>query len=172
MAKSLLMVMLVSIVMFYMARPVLSQIIDPYSEEVPEDVAMSPSDFEIYVESPEEAPFDEADSPAEEYDRELAHHYSHEQLEFLAACGKKQNTKCGDEVFKNMLVDTPQITDECCRDILKIGKDCHLGLVKIIFTTYEYKSYASKGIPKSKQTWNDCVRRVGSNIGAPVSLES
>ncbi|XP_002882760.2 uncharacterized protein LOC9318826 [Arabidopsis lyrata subsp. lyrata] len=169
MAKSVFMVMLVSIVM---VCPIFSQEIDPYSQEVPEDVAISPtSDFDIYVESPDEAPFEEAGSPAMEYDMELAHHYSHKQLDFLQACAEKPSVKCGDEVFKNMLDETTPITDECCRDILKMGKDCHLGLVKIIFATYEYKNIASKGIPNSKQTWNDCVRRVGSKIGAPVSLE-
>ncbi|AEE32170.1 ECA1 gametogenesis family protein (DUF784) [Arabidopsis thaliana] len=172
MTKSLLMVTLVSIVMFYMARPIFSQEIDPYSQEVPKDVAISPSSkFDIYVEAPGEAPFEEADSPAMEYDRELAHHYSHKQLDFLEACSEKPSSKCGNEVFKNMLDETVPITDECCRDILKIGKDCHLGLVKLIFATYEYKNKASKGIPKSKQTWNECVFRVGSKIGAPVSFE-
>jgi len=171
MAKSLLMVMLVSIVMFYMARPICSQKINPHSQEMPEDVAISPSSDFDYVEAPDEAPFEEADSPAMEYDRELAHHYSDKQLKFLEACSEKPSSKCGNEVFKNMLNETMPITEECCRDILKMGKDCHLGLVKLIFATYEYKNIASKGIPKSKQTWNECVHRVGSKIGAPVSFE-
>ncbi|XP_010498390.1 PREDICTED: uncharacterized protein LOC104776077 [Camelina sativa] len=173
MAKSFTMIMLVSIVMFYMANPIFSQEIDPYSEEVPEDVAMSPTDFEFYVETPDEAPFEEADSPAMKYDTELIHHYSHKQLDFLRGCAEKPSSKCGDTIFKNLVDETTStpITDECCRDILKIGRDCHLGIVKVLFSTYEYKDIASKAIPRSKQTWNDCVRRVGSNIGAPVSLE-
>ncbi|CAH8254810.1 unnamed protein product [Arabidopsis lyrata] len=150
MAKSLLMVMIVSVVMFYMNRPIFSHEIDPDSQEVPKDVAIS---------------------PAIEYDMEISHHYSHKQLDFLEACADKPSTKCGNEVFKNMLDETTPITDACCRDILKMGKDCHLGLVQIIFATYEFKNFSSKGIPKSKQTWNDCVRRVGNKIGAPDSFE-
>lgn len=171
MAKSLLMVMLISIVMFNTARPIFSQEIDPYSQDLPEDVNVSPtSDFDIYVEAPDEAPY-EADSPAAKYDMTLAHRYSHKQLDFLQNCLQKTTTKCGDEVFKNMLDETTQMTNECCRELLKLGKDCHLGLVQIIFATYEYINIASKAIPRSKQTWNTCVRQVGSQIGVPVSLE-
>ena len=94
--------MLMSIVMFYMARPICSQKINPHSQEMPEDVAISPSSDFDYVEAPDEAPFEEADSPAMEYDRELAHHYSDKQLKFLEACSEKPSSKCGNEVFKNM----------------------------------------------------------------------
>lgn len=172
MAKSLLIVMLVSIVIFFMAHPIFSQEIDQYSQEVPEDVNISPTpDFDIYVEAPDEAPY-EADSPAMAYDMELIHHYSHKRLDFLQDCVQKPSSKCGDDIFKNMLDQTTtQLTNECCRDLLKIGKDCHLGLAQIIFSSYDYKNIASKAIPKSKQTWNDCVRRVGSQIGGLVSLE-
>ncbi|KAG7543179.1 Prolamin-like domain [Arabidopsis thaliana x Arabidopsis arenosa] len=150
MAKSLLMVMLVSIVMFYMARPI-------FSQEVHEDVVISPT------------PFEEANSPAMEYDMNLPH-YSQKEIDFLKACVEKPSSICGGEIFQNVLDEKNLVTDECCRDILKIGKDCHLGLIKIIFSSYEYKNIAS--IPRSKQTWNDCVRRVGSKIGAPVSFET
>ncbi|CAH2053969.1 unnamed protein product [Thlaspi arvense] len=173
MAKSLFMIMFVSaIVIFFMSCPIHSQEIDQYSEELPEDVSISPSmDFDLYLESPDEAPI-EADSPAMEYDMELAHRYSYKQLDFLQNCLQKMSSKCGDEIFKNMMDETAQIlTNECCLDLLKLHKDCHLGLAQIIFSTYEFKDIASKAIPKSKQTWNDCARRVGSQIGVPVSLE-
>lgn len=164
--------MLVSIAISCTASPIFSQEIDQYSENVPEDVNISPTpDFDIYVESPDEAPY-EADSPAMAYDMELTHHYSHKRLDFLQNCLQKPSSKCGVDIFKNLLdVTTTQLTDECCRDLLKIGKDCHLGLAQIIFSSYEYKNIASKAIPKSKHTWNDCVGRVGSQIGDPVSLE-
>lgn len=43
-------------------------------------------------------------------------------------------------------------------ELLRIGKDCYLGTVQVILSRYEYRNIASKTIPKSKQTWNDCVR--------------
>ncbi|CAA0395071.1 unnamed protein product [Arabidopsis thaliana] len=149
MAKSLLMVMFVSIVMFYMACPI-------FSQEIHEDVAISPT------------PFEEANSPAMEYDMKLPH-YSQKVFDFLETCAEKPSSICGGEIFQNVLDATTLVTDKCCRDILKIGKDCHLGLIKIFFSSYEYKNIAS--IPRSKQTWNDCFRRVGSKIGVPVSIE-
>ncbi|CAA7016181.1 unnamed protein product [Microthlaspi erraticum] len=156
-----------------MVSPIFSQEIDQYSEELPEDVNISPtSDFEIYVESPDESPLEEADSPTMEHDMELADHYTYKRLDFLQDCLEKQNSKCRDSIFKDLLDETTQIlTDECCRDLLKIGKDCHLGLAQLILSSYKYKNIAFKAIPKTKQSWNDCVRRVGNQIGVPVSLE-
>ncbi|CAL9248799.1 unnamed protein product [Arabidopsis halleri] len=156
MAKSLFMVMLVSIVMFSMARPIDSQKTDPYSQGIPEEADISPTPLEV------------ADSPTTESEIELAHHL---HKDYILACPKKPNPKCEDEIFNNMLDETTPVTDECCRDVLNTGKDCHLAMVKIIFSTYDYKNIASKAILKTKQAWNDCIRRVGSKIGAPVSFE-
>ncbi|ESQ48836.1 hypothetical protein EUTSA_v10022160mg [Eutrema salsugineum] len=171
MAKSLLMV---SILVFLIASPIFSQEIDQqYPQELPDDVNISPSpDFDILVESPDEGP--EADSPAAKYDMELVHHYSYKRLDYLQNCLQKLNSKCGDEIFKNMLDETTTqiLKDECCRQlVVKLGKDCHLGLAQIIFSSYEYKNIASKAIPKSKHIWNECARRVESQTGVPVSLE-
>ncbi|EFH53171.1 hypothetical protein ARALYDRAFT_904700 [Arabidopsis lyrata subsp. lyrata] len=113
-------------------------------------------------------PLEVADSPTTESEIELAHHL---HKEYILACPKKPSPKCEDEIFNNMLDETTPVTDECCRDVLNTGKDCHLAMVKIIFSTYDYKNIASKAIPKSKQAWNDCIRRVGNTIGAPVSFE-
>ncbi|CAF2058672.1 hypothetical protein Bca4012_099567 [Brassica carinata] len=119
MAKFLYIAMSVFIVLFFTLHQTSSQEIDQYSQEVPEDVKISPtSDFDIYVESPDESSFEEADSPGE---------------------GK------------------PVLLAECCGELLKIGKDCYLGIAQIILSSYEYINIASKAIPKSKQTWNDCI---------------
>ncbi|CAL9248724.1 unnamed protein product [Arabidopsis halleri] len=81
MAKSLFMVMLVSIVMFSMARPIYSQKIDPYSQGIPEEADISPTPLEI----------------------ELAHHL---HKDYILACPKKPSPKCEDEIFNNMLDET------------------------------------------------------------------
>nr|VDD61953.1 unnamed protein product [Brassica oleracea] len=119
MAKFLYIAMSVFIVLFFTLHQTSSQEIDQYSQELPEDVKISStSDFDIYVESPDESSLEEADSPGE---------------------GK------------------PVLLAECCGELLKIGKDCYLGMAQIILSSYEYINIASKAIPKSKQTWNDCV---------------
>ncbi|CAN7001913.1 unnamed protein product [Brassica rapa subsp. trilocularis] len=174
MAKSLYIAMFVSIVMVFMANSISSKEIDQYSQEAPGDVKISPtSDFDIYVESPDESLFEEVDSPAMEYEMKSGHHYTHKQLGFLEACFQNLNSlDCGDNIFKNMLDEAAQVlSNECCHDLLKISKDCYLGMTQSILSSYEYRFIASKAIPKSKQTWNDCVRRVGNLIGSPIAFE-
>ncbi|CAN6887401.1 hypothetical protein F2Q68_00017903 [Brassica cretica] len=174
MAKSIHIAMFVSIVMFFTSHLNSSQEFDQYSQEVPEDVKISPtSDFDIYVESPDESLFEEVDSPAMEYEMKSGHHYTHKQLGFLEACFQNLNSlDCGDNIFKNMLDEAAQgLSNECCHDLLKISKDCYLGMTQSTLSSYEYRFIASKAIPKSKQTWNDCVRRVGNQIGSPIAFE-
>ncbi|CDY08464.1 BnaA05g27000D [Brassica napus] len=152
MAKSLYIAMFVSIVMFFMANSISSKEIGQYSQEAPGDVKISPtSDFDIYS----------------------GHHYTHKQLGFLEACFQNLNSlDCGDNIFKNMLDEAAQVlSNECCHDLLKISKDCYLGMTQSILSSYEYRFIASKAIPKSKQTWNDCVLRVGNLIGSPIAFE-
>ncbi|KAF2544314.1 hypothetical protein F2Q70_00037465 [Brassica cretica] len=172
MAKSLSMLTLVFTVVFIMAHTTFSQQFDRYSLEVPEDVNISPMpDFDIYVETPDESPV-EADSPTMEYNMKLGRQYSDKQFNFLQICLQKLNSDCGDNIVKNMLdKTTTQLTNECCLILLKIGKDCQLGVAHIISSNTEYNNIASKAIPKSKHTWKDCVRRVGSHIGSPIFLE-
>ncbi|KAG2305818.1 hypothetical protein Bca4012_085395 [Brassica carinata] len=163
MAKSLHIAMFVSIVMGFTSFPISSQEIDQYSQEIPEDVKISPtSDFDIYVESPGESPFKEADSPAMEYGKKFGHQYTDKQLGFLEVCFQKLNSShCGDDLFKNMLDEgEPMFLGECCGELIKIGKDCYLGMAQIILSSYEYRNIASKAIPKSKQLWSDCVRGI------------
>ncbi|CDY08471.1 BnaA05g27070D [Brassica napus] len=161
MAKSIYIEMFVFIALFFMLHSTSSQEIDQYSQEVPEDVKISPtSDFDIYVKSPDESSFEEADSPAMEYEMKFGHHYTDKQFGFLEVCAQKLNSShCGDALFTNMVGEgKPVLLAECCGELLRIGKDCYLGTVQVILTRYEYRNIASKAIPKSKQTWNDCVR--------------
>ncbi|CAN7085077.1 unnamed protein product, partial [Brassica oleracea var. botrytis] len=137
MAKFLYIAMSVFIVLFFTLHQTSSQEIDQYSQEVPEDVKISPtSDFDIY----------------------FGHHYMDKQFGFLKVCAQKLNSShCGDDLFTNMVgEEKPVLLAECCGELLKIGKDCYLGIAQIILSSYEYINIASKAIPKSKQTWNDC----------------
>ncbi|CAN7075278.1 unnamed protein product [Brassica oleracea var. botrytis] len=169
MAMSLSMLTLVFTVVFIMAHTTFSQQFDRYSLEVPEDVNISPMpDFDIYVETPDESLF-EADSPTMEYNMKLGRQYSDKQFNFLQICLQKLNSDCGDNIVKNMLdKTTTQLTNECCLILLKIGKDCQLGVAHIISSNTEYNNIASKAIPKSKHTWKDCVRR--ENMAKSLSM--
>lgn len=144
-----------------MSHSTSSQEIDKNSLQEPQNVNIS---------SPTEA-LD--NSPVVKYERELMHHYSHKRLAFLHVCLEKMNSDCGNKIFKNMLDETKKtvLTNKCCLHLLKTGKDCHLGLAQIILSIFQYKDIATMAIPKNKHTWNDCVRRVGSQAGPEVSLE-
>ncbi|KAF8085257.1 hypothetical protein N665_0674s0022 [Sinapis alba] len=155
----------------HIGAPQESQEFDQYSLEVPEDVKISPMpDFDIHDESPE--PPSEADSPTMEYKLDLGGYYSVKELDFLQACLKKLDSDCGSKILMDMNdKTTTQLTTECCRDLLKIGRGCHLIVAELMSVNMDYYNSASKAVPKSKYTWKDCVHRVESHIGAPISLE-
>ncbi|KAF8109512.1 hypothetical protein N665_0095s0080 [Sinapis alba] len=174
MAKSFQIAMFLSIVVFFTPYLTSSQKIDQYSQEVQQDVKIYPtSDFDIYAESPDESPFEEADSPALEYEMKFGHHYTDKQLDFLEVCFQKLNSSdCGDHFFKNIVDEaTKVVSNECCCNLLNIGKDCYLGVIQMTLSSYEYRNIVFKAIPKSKQIWTDCVRRVGNQTDSPVAFE-
>ncbi|XP_010534660.1 PREDICTED: uncharacterized protein LOC104810160 [Tarenaya hassleriana] len=148
-----------------MAHPVFSVLI-----EVEDDNSSPASSPDQYIEVPDISS-EEIITPAEAYDSELISQYSPERLRFIQDCSKKTRSKCGVEVFKNMVLDRP-VSRDCCKDLLNIGQDCHLVLVQFIFSTYEVKHTPSLTVARSKQTWNTCVKMVGDEMGAPVSLET
>ncbi|CAN6887407.1 unnamed protein product [Brassica oleracea] len=85
-----------------------------------------------------------------EYEMKSGHDYTDKQLGFLEACFQNLNSlDCGDIIFKNMLDEAAQVlSDECCHDLLKINKDCYLGMTQIPLSSYEYRFIASKAFPK------------------------
>ncbi|XP_010520656.1 PREDICTED: uncharacterized protein LOC104799715 [Tarenaya hassleriana] len=161
MAKSFLIALLVSALA---AHPIFGKLYEF------EDASSPVPSHEFIIEVPDVEP-ELVNPPAQAYDSELFSHYSPERLKYLHDCSEKSSSKCGDEVLRNAIRDSP-VSRDCCVDLLKLGKECHLSLIQLVFSTYEYKDMASKGVPKSKQTWNMCVNMVGSEIGAPVSLEN
>ncbi|RID80734.1 hypothetical protein BRARA_A03374 [Brassica rapa] len=161
MAKSLSMLMFVFTVVSFMSPTIFSQEYD-YSLE---DVSIPP--IPDYIEAPSQ--------PQVSY-------YTNEEFAFLQDCLKKVETDyCAAKIFKDMLDETTTpLTIGCCRNLLKIGRDCHLigrdcHLVVAKYETIPQFAYfdpsASNAVPKSKYTWKDCVRRVESHIGPPISLE-
>lgn len=138
MAKSLLMIMLVSIVVFFMSHPTSSQEIYQYSQQEP---------VNVNILSPIEAP---ANSPVVKYERELMHHYSHKRLEYLHVCLEKMNSDYRNKIFNNLLdeIKIQILMNECCLHLLNIGKNFHLGVAQIIMSIYEYIDIGTNAIPK------------------------
>lgn len=126
---------------------------DPY--QLADDVSIPP--IPDYVESPSKP--------------EPPPHYSGEEIAFLEGCLQKLNSDCGAKILTDLNDETTTpLMYECCRDLLKIGRDCHLIVAdRVSVYMWGYPS-TSKAVSKSKYTWKDCVRRVESHIGAPISL--
>ncbi|CAH2036531.1 unnamed protein product [Thlaspi arvense] len=124
-----------------------------------EDIIISPS--------PEEF----ADEPAAFYDHELLHHMTTERIRFLQECADKMSSKCGTEISEGLVYDKP-VSEACCENVLRIGIDCHEGLMSFVFATYELKDVADEIFPRSKKIWNQCVRTTAARIGAPIAYET
>ncbi|XP_010462150.1 PREDICTED: uncharacterized protein LOC104742797 [Camelina sativa] len=108
---------------------------------------------------------------AYEYDHKLLHHMKTQRINFLKHCSDKMSSKCGVEMTKGLIHDKP-VSEECCENILKIGRDCHEGLMNFVSATYELKDVANKILPKSKMMWNKCVQTTAAKIGAPLAFET
>ncbi|CAA7013782.1 unnamed protein product [Microthlaspi erraticum] len=105
------------------------------------------------------------------YDHELLDHMTTQHLRFLEDCSDKLSSKCGIKLTEGLAEDKP-MSVECCENVLKIGIDCHKGLMDFVFTTYELKNKANEFRPKSKRIWNQCVQTIGSRIGVPIAFET
>ncbi|VVB00387.1 unnamed protein product [Arabis nemorensis] len=111
------------------------------------------------------------DVPAAVYDHELLSHMTTQRVRFLQDCSDKLSSKCGIEMTEG-LVNDKAVSEECCKDILKIGRECHEGLMNLVFSTYELKDIANEILPRSKRIWNQCVQTTAARIGVPFTFET
>ncbi|CAN8288178.1 unnamed protein product [Cochlearia groenlandica] len=116
-------------------------------------------------------PQDSADVPAANYDHELLQHMTTQRIRFLQHCSDKLSSKCGMEMTKGLIKNKP-VSENCCEEILKLGRDCHEGLMNFVFSTYELKDIRNVILPRSKMIWNQCVVTIGARIGAPLAFET
>ncbi|CAK9135087.1 unnamed protein product [Ilex paraguariensis] len=89
---------------------------------------------------------------------------------YLETCVKKLTEKCGNEVFSGVFVNTP-VTKECCKNLEKMGKLCHLKIVSTLLNVPLVQATStekSEILSKSDYVWSQCVS-VGHVIGAAVS---
>ncbi|KAL1191769.1 Protein DOWN-REGULATED IN DIF1 11 [Cardamine amara subsp. amara] len=126
-----------------------------------QDKEISPISLDSYADVP----------TATAYDHELLRHMTLKRIKFLLDCDDKLSSKCGIEMTKGFYNNKP-VSEECCENILKIGRDCHVGLMNLALATYELKDLAYEILPRSKQMWNTCVRTTAARIGAPLAFET
>lgn len=108
-----------------------------------DDDDMAPYSSEPYIE-----PVDPPESPEEAAERDY----------LLRKCADKLNHDCGEAIFTNIFQNASNVfTDDCCRNLVSIGKDCHIRMVRYIAGREEYKANASITVPKGQQVWNKCA---------------
>ncbi|KAL3729294.1 hypothetical protein ACJRO7_026403 [Eucalyptus globulus] len=74
-------------------------------------------------------------------------------------CGKGIRSDCGSGFFEFIfLADTFTPTNECCRELLKAGKNCNNQFVELsISSNKPIKGTKSDVYRRSNETWNNCV---------------
>ncbi|EOY09207.1 Uncharacterized protein TCM_024608 [Theobroma cacao] len=86
--------------------------------------------------------------------------------QFLEECTKKMSQKCGQNVVGSIFGDTVT-SDECCQELVRMGKTCHDDMVKFFVSLPELKLNASDVYAEGEQVWNDCVSRAASPSPSP-----
>ncbi|TYH74045.1 hypothetical protein ES332_D05G370500v1 [Gossypium tomentosum] len=77
-------------------------------------------------------------------------------------CETKMGLPCVLEAFLSIF-ETRSISNKCCDDLVVLGKDCHSALVKKTLENSLFNDLsAATIIPKSIQTWNNCLALIDS----------
>lgn len=89
-----------------------------------------------------------------------------ELKKFVAKCGENLSNYCGEEI-RNDLLEIENISGYCCKQLVKIGKICHMGMVRLAATTSVNKEESSTIISNSARVYNKCARVINSIASSP-----
>ncbi|CAD5321736.1 unnamed protein product [Arabidopsis thaliana] len=96
-----------------------------------------------------------------EYNIDMLNKQSTELVQFAGTCaGLMGGEKCSDQVMSEILQNIPT-SRYCCLKMIIYGQECHMVLRNLLFQTYYYKPFASKGRPRILKVWNRCSAEVG-----------
>ncbi|KAF7850576.1 hypothetical protein BT93_L5283 [Corymbia citriodora subsp. variegata] len=74
-------------------------------------------------------------------------------------CAKGMTSDCGFQFFQFIVfanISTP--TGECCHELVKAGKNCHIQFVELSLSTHKpVKGTISDVYKRSNETWNNCT---------------
>ncbi|XP_056844899.1 protein DOWN-REGULATED IN DIF1 11-like [Raphanus sativus] len=107
-----------------------------------------------------------ATSPAsEDYDNYILKNLPPKYKTYIGTCMGKMGyigvKKCGDDVLKEILTNEP-VSRECCMEVVRAGKKCHMAINKLMFRFYQLKRFASQVSFKINDVWNRCSAEVES----------
>ncbi|CAL9233386.1 unnamed protein product [Arabidopsis halleri] len=98
-----------------------------------------------------------------DYNVNMYRKYSKKQKDYLKNCSKKMDVpyQCAEEVLAEILLNKSASRD-CCRGIVKAGKECHMEYMNLFFQVYQLKRFSSKRFSKANAIWNRCSAEVGA----------
>lgn len=89
-----------------------------------------------------------------------------ELKKFVAKCGENLSNHCGEEI-RNDLLGIENMSGYCCKQLVKMGKICHMGMVRLAATTSVNKEESSTIISNSARVYNKCDRVINIIASSP-----
>lgn len=98
------------------------------------------------------------------------HQYSDKLLpelkKFVAKCRESLSNHCGKEI-RNDLLEIENMSAYCCKQLVQMGKICHMGMVRLAATTSVNKEESSTIIRNSARVYDKCARIINSIASSP-----
>lgn len=89
-----------------------------------------------------------------------------ELKKFVAKCGENLSSYCGKEI-RNDLLEIENISGYCCKQLVNMGKICHMGMVRLAAITSVNKEESSTIILNSARVYDKCTMVINSIASSP-----
>lgn len=89
----------------------------------------------------------------------------------VTVCERRFTIKCGIEIG-NSIFDGGEVSDNCCRDVVALGKLCHDIIVNKTLAVYHPSANKAQALAKSEQVWNECVAINASDAYKTKTVEA
>lgn len=84
---------------------------------------------------------------------------------FVGKCGENLSKHCGEEI-RNDLLEIENMSGYCCKQLVQMGKICHMGMVRLAATSVN-KEESSTIISNSARVYNKCSRVINTIASSP-----
>ncbi|CAH8263021.1 unnamed protein product [Arabidopsis lyrata] len=100
---------------------------------------------------------------SDDYNENVGRKYSKKQIDYLKNCSKKMDVpyQCTVEVLAD-IIQNKSVSRDCCRGIVRAGKECHTEWMRLFFQIYQLKRFSSKRFSKTNEIWNRCSTEIGA----------
>ncbi|XP_074347126.1 protein DOWN-REGULATED IN DIF1 11-like [Apium graveolens] len=89
-----------------------------------------------------------------------------ELKKFVAKCVGNLSKNCGEEI-RNDLLEIENMSAYCCKQLVQMGKICHMGMVGLAATTSVNKEESSTISSNSARVYNKCERIINIIASSP-----